>query len=571
MILIPQLATERRQPALDSRSGPAGELLSTARKKQLLLGFVLLGLAARCLRFLLKFPLWEDECFLCVNFIDRSYAGLLEPLQYHQVAPPLFLWIELTIVRLLGFHEWSLRLFPFLCNVASLWLFYRLAKKLLHGLPLVFAAATFSLAYPCLRYAAEAKQYATDQFVALVLLTLFVQWLQSRRTTAATELMEATPRRSLWLWAAAGFTPIAIWLSYPAIFVVLALSLASCYVLRLRDWRRAWLPWIALNALLVTSFGLLWATIVHVQSSAELNFMDQFWQRAFPPWDQPWQLPGWLLLTHASELLAYPIGGENGGSTLTLLACAAGVVVLARRRRGTLLMIALAPFAFQLAAAALHRYPYGGHVKFTMHLAPAICWLAGMGTAAWLNLLTKRPHVQRAMLIACLLFPLLVGAGSIVRDIWRPFKSLSDERARSFARWFWFNAEFAGEAVCLKTDLGLDFAPRTFRELSWSAMYLCNRRIYSPRHQVGAAPGWQRIAADWPLRCLLYRDPQFLVNEGALERWLSEMAAQYQLVSRDRYPFPRYDERERRLVRIDHVEIFTFIPVACSPPTGGVE
>jgi hypothetical protein len=545
-------------------------LLSTARQQQLLLGVLLLGLAARCLRYFSKFPLWEDECFLCVNFIDRDYSGLLEPLQYHQVAPPLFLWIELTVVRFLGFHEWALRLFPFLCNVASLWLFYRLATKLLHGLPLLFAAATFSLAYPCLRYAAEAKQYATDQFVALVLLNLFVEWLQSRSTTAA-ELGVVVARHAPCLWAIVGFTPIAIWLSYPPVFIVGSLSLASAFVLGRHGDRRNWLPWIALNASLVTSFGLLWATTMHAQNSAELSFMDQFWQRAFPPWDHPGRLPGWLLLAHASELMAYPVGGEYGGSALTFLACATGVVVLARSRRCTLLLMLLAPFVFQLAAASLHRYPYGGHVKFTMHLAPAICLLAGLGTAAWLTFLARFPRAQRCVLIACLLLPSVVGLGSMIRDVWRPFKTLSDERARSFARWFWFNAEFAGEAVCLKTDLGLDFAPRTFRELSWSAMYLCNQRIYSPRHQLGAAPQWERIAADWPLRCLLYRDPQFPCDEAALKRWLSEMATQYQLVSRDRYPFPRYDERERRLVRVDHVEIFTFIPVACSPPTGGVE
>src|SRR5262249_22979201 len=161
------------------------------------------------------------------------------------------------------------------------------------------------------------------------------------------------------------------------------------------------------------------------------------------------------------------------------------------------------------------------------------CLLAGLGTAASLGLLAHHRRLQRGMLIACLLLPSLVGIGSMIRDVWRPFKTLSDERARSFARWFWFNAEFAGEAVWLKTDLGLDFSPPTYRELSWSAMYLCNQRMCSPRHQAGAVPHWERIAADWPLRCLLYRDPQFPVDEAALERWQSEMAQHYQLVSRD--------------------------------------
>ena len=61
--------------------------------------FVLLGLFARVMRYALRFPLWDDESFLCVNFIGRSYAELLKPLDFHQVAPILFLygvWLWVT-------------------------------------------------------------------------------------------------------------------------------------------------------------------------------------------------------------------------------------------------------------------------------------------------------------------------------------------------------------------------------------------------------------------------------------------------------------------------------------------
>src|SRR5947207_13177836 len=108
----------------------ADRFLSPEQQSRLVTAFVVLGLVARCVRYLLDFPLWEDECFLCVNFIDRTFAGLLQPLDFHQVAPPLFLWIELAAVKLFGYGERSLRLFPFLCSVASLFLFRRLAGRL---------------------------------------------------------------------------------------------------------------------------------------------------------------------------------------------------------------------------------------------------------------------------------------------------------------------------------------------------------------------------------------------------------------------------------------------------------
>ena len=47
--------------------------------------FVLLGLFARIMRYAVRFPLWDDESFLCVNFISRSYTELLRPLHAGEV------------------------------------------------------------------------------------------------------------------------------------------------------------------------------------------------------------------------------------------------------------------------------------------------------------------------------------------------------------------------------------------------------------------------------------------------------------------------------------------------------
>ena len=89
--------------------------------------FVGLGLLVRLVRYLVVYPIWHDEAFLAVNFLDRGYLDLLRPLDYSQVAPILFLWIELTSVRLFGFSEWSLRFFPAVCGLASVFLFRHIA------------------------------------------------------------------------------------------------------------------------------------------------------------------------------------------------------------------------------------------------------------------------------------------------------------------------------------------------------------------------------------------------------------------------------------------------------------
>ena len=74
--------------------------------------FVVLGLTVRLVRYLVNYPIWHDEAFLAVNFIDRDYLDLLRPLDYAQVSPILFLWTELSVVAILGFSERTLRLFP---------------------------------------------------------------------------------------------------------------------------------------------------------------------------------------------------------------------------------------------------------------------------------------------------------------------------------------------------------------------------------------------------------------------------------------------------------------------------
>jgi hypothetical protein len=359
--------------------------------------------------------------------------------------------------------------------------------------------------------------------------------------------------------------PLAVALSYPAVFVAGGVSLVMAAILLLSRARRGWWAWVAYNGVLAASFALVFLVTAQRQSQAEQGFMDSYWREAFPPITQPLDLPYWLLTAHTGDLLAYPLGGGHGASTLTFLACMTGLGVLVYRRLGLLLLLVVAPFALNLAAAALQRYPYGGHMKFAQHLSPLICILAGLGGAAWVASLSTWRWPGRLMLAGCLLFPLLVGVGCIVRDLANPYKTLSDQRARAFAQWFWYAAEYEGEAICLKTDLGLEFSSKAYQELSWAAMYLCNQKIYSPRHGAGQAPRWQRVAADRPLRCVLYRDPEYPCAEHEVNDWLTQMQEKYQLQAREPYPLPRYDKRESRLVKLDHLEIFTWIPRGGGP------
>ena len=290
------------------------------------MAFVCLGVAVRLIRYLLRFPLWGDEALLAVNFLNRDFAGLMRPLDCHQVAPLLFLWTELTAVKLLGFNEWSLRLFPILCSIASLFLFHRLARQLLSGTALVLAVAIFAVSYSGIRYAAEVKPYGVDQMVSTLILLLTVLWWRR-------------PDETRWLWLLTAVTPLALGLSFPAIFVAGGASVAMAAVLTGRRTSRDWTMWTIYNVVVATSFlGWYWLGI-RAQSQAELGLMTACWSNAFPPLDSLLKLGRWLLEAHAGALLAVPVGGENWGSTGTLVLCTVAVVMYARQGRYRLLLL----------------------------------------------------------------------------------------------------------------------------------------------------------------------------------------------------------------------------------------
>lgn len=568
--------------------------LTTRQQARWILAILAVGVAARVVRYALKFPLWEDESFLSANYLEGGYLDMLQPLNYHTVCPVLFSWVQLTAIKLLGFNEYALRLFSFACGLGSLFLFRHFAGRLLKGTTLVLSVALFAASYPVMRYVAEAKPYCCDLFVSLVLMTLLVEWWQR-------------PGENRWLWYLAAFAPLAVGLSYPAAFVGGGLSL----LMAARLWkgtipisvsaemglspctregdspvfartktgtvpRRCWLPWIAYNVSLVGSFAAVFVVSIRPKLDAQLSTMSAYWLDAFPPLGEPLNLLWWLLDTHTGSMLAYPFGGPGFGSTLTFLCCVVGVVVFWRRRQFLLLGMTFMPLALNFVAAAMQRYPYGGHMRMTLYLAPMFCIL----TAAGLTAILTRRHAGRASVgrvsnspsgrvenssygrpVAVALSLLLLVAGfSIVRDFWSPYKSSNDLRQRAFAQWFWTSASHNSEVVCLHSDLKTDPAPEVFQHGN-SAVYLCNQRIYSPRHARGEPWQEDRISAEWPLRCVQFRSPQIEPDEAATARWLAEMQQKYRLVSRDTYPLPFYNKRETELRFTDYIDVYKFVPL----------
>ncbi|MFO0837623.1 MAG: glycosyltransferase family 39 protein [Phycisphaerae bacterium] len=411
------------------------------------------GIAARLVRYALDFPLWGDEAFVAVDFLFRDYAGFLKPFTYGQIIPLFYSWGTLAVSKLAGTSEFGLRLLPLVASVLSLALFWRFAKAHATRWAAALAVGFLGSAYYPIRHAVEVKPYATDLLTSLVL--TMVAWGVWRN-----------PRSAARWCGLVVLATLAPWCSYPAIFVCGAIAV----FLAVR-WRRADGPaaepnyraapaglvlgparigTVAFSLMFVASFVWMYEVYGHPQAEFGAHLIEiRMWTESFPPIRRFWELPLWLITTHAGNMLAYPNGGKNGGSVVTLICVIAGVVTLWRTNRPLLLLL-LGPLPLNFIAAAMERYPYGSTVRVSMYLAPAICLLAGIGLEALLRTFVAPSRVRRSAHIAAAVLGLFA-AGSVVIDLVQPYKKeanyVSRQTVRDLAadsnpgdRWIIFNS-----------------------------------------------------------------------------------------------------------------------------------
>ena len=521
-------------PSTWERLFPSGQRIERA-----VLAFVVLGVVLRVGHFLSNYPLWGDEAFLALSFLRRGYLDLLLPLEYGQICPILFLWAELTAVKLFGFSEMSLRLCPLMCGVGSVFLFHRVAGRVLKRRALLMAVAIFAVSIHPIRHSADVKPYASDLLMALGLLALAIEWYMS-------------PERTGWLWILIGFTPFALASSYPAVFVAGGIALA----LAAPAWKTQQQgPRIALATYVLvvgTTCAALFVGYVHRQRGAYLPAIQSYWVDSFPPFDSPIRLASWLITTHAGPMFAYPVGGGLGASSLTLVLVLVAAVVLWRRGQRTILALLVTPMGVALAAAALKLYPYGGEARIMQYIAPAVCLMAGLGVSTLLALLPWPTRRAAAVGVAAITLAVM-GIVALVNDFRHPYRAVYDHQAREFARRFWPEQARGAELACLQWDFGICQRGGAVRR---TAIYLCNQHIYSPHRRRGVGPRWALVTPDRPLRCVAFDDVHLRSPRATV--WLESMKAKYNFRGRLDLVVPTMalDMKQRD----DHVFVFEFQP-----------
>jgi hypothetical protein len=484
-----------------------------------LTAFLILGIAVRLSRYLLRFPLWGDEMSLAANLIHTSFLGITRPLQFKQAAPIPFLWMEHLNVLAFGFNEYSLRLVAILSGIISMVLFTRVARRILAGPALVFAVGVFAVSYFPIRSSAETKPYGSDLLVSLALVALAVEWHRQ-------------PSQTRWLWILAVATPLALAMSFPAIFTMGAISCSFVFpVWRRRD-RGAVAAFLGFNVAIAISFILLQHFVLKAQYAGVHDAMENGWSATFPPVTHPLALIRWLLDAFTGEMLAYPIGGRHGGGTHAFLALAIGLIVFWRKNRPWFVTMTLAMFLLGFLAAAARRYPITGHPRFTQYLVPAICLAMGAGIAqaiAWLG----QPEWQRRTLRGAVYVLFAIGVGCFAQDIMQPYKGPAEEIDRGFARWFW-SEHPEMQDVCVFVEMH-----RQLYDGVVNPSYLCYRAMYERRSKLtGTDAHAIRASTAKPVRCVVFHMLDTTRQEDIFTAWMADMNSEYDLTGHATYRVP---------------------------------
>jgi hypothetical protein len=450
-------------------------------------------------------------------------------------------------VRLAGFSELSLRFIPMMCAVASVPLFGFLARRVLGAgtWAAVLAMALFAVSEAPIRYGAEVKPYSADLFLSVALFSLAVSWLQAPGSVRP-------------LWAMVAIAPVAVTISLPSVFLICAVAMVGFHEVRTRTRTELVVAYGCFLAVAGSAVAAMFALGQYSATPASRDYLIKYWTGAFPPsWRDPGALAGWLVRAHTGPLFAYPYGANRMAELSAFLfgSFVIGIIVRARRDVRVAALLVL-PFPLLMAAAVMHRYPYGASVRLAQFLAPSTLLLGSAGLA-WLCARLRPLTLARWAAPSLVMILVVVGLWRVGQDLVNPCRVPWDRTAREFARWFWEELAADAELVCVQTDLGIPLRPNPWTY--GNDQYLCLQRIYSRRHQQKLLPQWDRVSDARPLRCvLLNRMP---TEVPAFMKWIETHADRFNLRAVMTYPASRGSKEEPEQTYV----VCEFVPASRAP------
>lgn len=342
--------------------------------------FLLFGALLRTRQYLFNRSIWLDEAFIATN-LERSWSTLLQlPLDYSHshIAPPGLLVLTKLLTSTFGHYDWVTRLFPFACSLVALWLFFKVAQRVLSPVAVPIAMFFFAISDGLILHAVNFKQYSSDVAISLLLCYTVMKFVEKTEVT-----------RNDWLMLGV-MGAVAVWFSHPIIFVLVTLGLYLSIHLLQRKQIKPFMLLCGAGALWVLSFLTMYHFISGggIARSSIGEWLIQFWtinDGFMPP---PWTSAAYdWLLRHYLAMFSFPAG--FGIPEVAGILFLVGAVSLGFRKRGMLFIIAF-PLVLAIMASALHKYPFAD--RLLLFLLPAVYLLLA---EALVFLKLQLPHLPR--------------------------------------------------------------------------------------------------------------------------------------------------------------------------------
>jgi hypothetical protein len=332
---------------------------------------IISGILIALFQFFQRREMGLDDCWLACNILDRSFAGLMQPLDNVQVAPILFLWIE-KFFTILTPSEFGFRIFPLVCFILSSFLLLKLLNSLnTKNDYSIIILSFFVFNNALLLYSAQAKQYESD------VLTLIAMFYTATRTWRSDRLRFS---------ALAGLGAVAVFLSNVAPIILLTVGIYLAREEFLVTGRKRILPYIPVFGCWLLAFGIYYCFFIYDHPS--YRFMQFYWRDTFLPlW------PPAKTLAFLDERMRFTLGFFLPNAIpwfLQLAVYLLGLAALVWKRRTALLIFAVCPPLLHLLLSALQLYPFD--IRLMLYTFP--CFIVPIAAGIYYPLLFITRRLQ---------------------------------------------------------------------------------------------------------------------------------------------------------------------------------
>lgn len=319
------------------------------------------GMLVRIWQYACNRSLWIDEAMLARNILSRDYFGLLQPLDYNQGAPVLFLWLTKFTTVFLGTGEFGLRLIPLLASLVSIILFYLIAKSYLDARHTAFSVFIFAFSQRLVYYAQEFKQYSTDVTTILLLVYIFLK---------ITEKNEITKYK---FYTIAILGTVSTYFSHSSIFTIAAIG--SLLFLMMFDGKNVFSRRQILILLFSWCTAFLINYVIFLNDLQQNDFLESYWASAFLP--VPVSADAATIWTNIiSNFLGFA-GYSSIFQIVAILLCGTALISGVLKKSPIALLIGMMIF-FTFLASMIGAYPF--KKRLVLFLIPFLILLIAKGS-----------------------------------------------------------------------------------------------------------------------------------------------------------------------------------------------